>query len=159
MKEQNWPYLAGLIDGEGCITAWKYWLVWKLGDKRHFCNPYWQFSARVSITNTSLVLMKWLVSHYGGGFICKREATDKHKASFEWRPKGQKNMKLLLLAILPYLVIKREQAILLLEYIELGTNPDQRALIVEKLQILNRKGSVETDTLNGDEPKIQSELS
>lgn len=153
MKEQNWPYLAGLIDGEGCLSAWKYWNA-----NRTDCAPYSQYSCRVSITNTSLVLMKWLIQHFGGGFLCKREATDKHKASYEWRPKGQTNVKRLLLAIAPYLVIKKKQASLLLEFIELGHNPSRRNEIVDLLRTLNRKGTVETDTLNGDEPKIQSEL-
>ena len=104
--------------------------------------------------------MKWLIQHFGGGFLCKREATEKHKASYEWRPKGQANMKRLLLAIAPYLVIKKEQASLLLEFIGLETNPSRRNEIVDLLQALNRKGTVETDTLNGSlEPKIQPELS
>ena len=156
MKEQNWPYLAGLIDGEGCLSAWKYWNA-----KRTDCAPYHQFSCRVSITNTSLYLMKWLVEHFGGGFLCKRESTEKHKASYEWRPKGQANTKRLLLAITPYLVIKKDQAKLLLEFIELETNPLRRSEIVDELHSLNRKGTVETNMsgTSSQEVKIESELS
>jgi LAGLIDADG endonuclease len=155
MKAQNWPYLAGLIDGEGCFSAWKYW-----NDKRTNCAPYYQYSCRVNITNTNLELMKKLVQHFGGGFLCKREATEKHKASYEWRPKGKQNTKLLILAVLPYLLIKAEQAKLILEWLDLGYGSQQRREeIITRLNILNQKGSVETDTLNGDEPMIQSELS
>jgi hypothetical protein len=153
MKEQNWPYLAGLIDGEGCFSAWRYWNA-----NRTDCKPYWQYSCRATITNTNLQLMKWLVSHFGGDYRCPREATEKHKARFEWRPKGKANLKTLLLSVLPYLVIKREQAILLLEWIDLGYGQAERRLeIITKLNTLNQKGSVETDTLNGETPKIQSE--
>lgn len=150
MKEQNWSYLAGLIDGEGCFAVWKYW-----NTERN----YWQYSGRLTITNTNLNLMKWLVSHFGGGFLCKREATQDHKASWEWRPKGKANHSKIILAILPYLVIKHEQAQHLLSFFRLGYGEqEQREIIIQRMNLLNRKGSVETDTLNGDEPKIQSEL-
>lgn len=159
MKEHNWSYLAGLIDGEGCFSAWRYWNIWKSEHKTPFHNPYWQYSCRVTITNTNLQFMKWLVQHFGGQYRIAREATEKHKARLEWRPKGKANLKKLILATLPYLVIKREQARLLLEWVDLGYDAhDRRAEIVENLNILNQKGSVETDTLNGEEPMIQSEL-
>jgi len=154
MRSQNWPYLAGLVDGEGCLSAWKYWNA-----NRTDCKPYWQYSCRVGITNTNLDLMKRLVQHFGGGFLCKREATEKHKASYEWRPKGKRNMQLLLLGILPHLMVKAEQAKLLLEWIDLGYGTQlRRDEIINRLNILNRKGSVETDTPDGsNEPKIQPE--
>ena len=155
MKEHNWPYLAGLIDGEGCFSAWRYWNA-----GRTDCKPYWQYSCRANITNTNLQLMKWLVQHFGGDYRLAREATEKHKARLEWRPKGKANLKKMLLSVLPYLVIKREQATLLLEWVDLEYGCQERRLeIITKLNILNQKGTVETDTLNGSlEPKIQSEL-
>lgn len=155
MKEQNWPYLAGLIDGEGCLTAWRYWNA-----KRTNCKPYWQYSCRANITSTSFVLMKWLVQHFGGSFRIARDANEKHKARLEWRPKGRANLKRLLLSTLPYLVIKQEQAKLLLEWVELGYGThEQRAAIIIQLNVLNQKGTVETDTpSDSPESMIQSEL-
>jgi hypothetical protein len=103
--------------------------------------------------------MKWLIEHFGGVFYTKYQDNGRHKARCEWRPKGKKNTKLLLLAILPYLVIKKEQAKLLLEWVDLGYDThDRRAEIIELMKVLNQKGSVETETPNGDEPMIQSEL-
>ena len=104
--------------------------------------------------------MKWIVQHFGGEYRLAKEATAKHKARWEWRPKGKSNLKKMLLALLPYLVIKREQASLLLEWIDLAYGSQERRIaIIERINILNQKGSVETDTLNGsEEPKIQPEL-
>lgn len=154
MRNNIPSYLAGLIDGEGCFSAWKYW-----NDNRTDCQPYYQYSCRVTITNTSLALMKWLITNFGGSYRCAYPETKKHKARYEWRPRGNRNTKLLILAILPYLIIKKEQAELLLEFLELGYNPQQRDKIVQRLNVLNRKGPVETDTPDGsNEPKIQSEL-
>jgi hypothetical protein len=169
MKKHNWPYLAGLIDGEGCFSAWGYW-----NDSRTDCKPYWQYSCRANVTNTNLQLMKWLVKHFGGGYRLAREATAQHKARYEWRPKGKNNLKTLLLSTIPYLVAKKEQAKLLLEWVGLDYgSQERRTQIIKQLNILNQKGPVETDTLNGSPlenwvsypetytgtiPKIQSEL-
>lgn len=145
MKEKNLSYLAGLIDGEGCLSAWRYW-----NKNRTDCSPYFQYSCRLNITNTSLELMKQLIQYYGGGYRMTRPANGKHKARYEWRPKGKKNLELLLLGIIPHLLIKREQAELLLEWVRLGYDThDRRFEIIQRLNNLNRKGSVTTDTPSG----------
>lgn len=95
--------------------------------------------------------MKWLVSHFGGIYHTKKEATDKHATAYEWRPKGEGNTKRTLLAVLPYLVIKREQAILALKYIDLPQQaPREREAIYQRMRELNQKGpkTVETNTLS-----------
>ena|ERR1700675_1667322 len=155
MKIKNLSYLAGLIDGEGCLSAWRYW-----NDKRTDCNPYYQYSCRLNVTNTSLELMKQLIIHYGGSYRMTRPATTKHKARYEWRPKGKANLEKLLLGVIPHLLIKREQAELLLEWVRLGYDThDRRYEIIQRLNILNRKGTVETDTPSAsNEVMIQSEL-
>lgn len=145
ITSRKWSYLAGLIDGEGCFSAWKYWNA-----NRDDCTPYWQYSCRVSITNTSLTLMHKLVQNFGGSFLCKREATEKHKASYEWRPKGKNNTKSLILGVLPHLLVKMEQAKLLLEWVDLGYGQQQRRdEIISILNVLNQKGTVETDMPEG----------
>ena len=110
-------YLGGLVDGEGNICIWR--TEARAKDYKTSGIVYPSFNLRLHISNTSTTLMKWLVSNFGGAYHLKREATDRHAASYEWRPKGEGNTKRILLAILPYLVIKREQAILALKYIDL----------------------------------------
>jgi hypothetical protein len=108
--------------------------------------------------------MKWLISNFGGVYHCKVEATDKHKAAYEWRPKGENNTKRTLLAVLPYLVIKREQAILALKYIDLPRNcPKEREPLYQRMRELNHKGpsTVTTNTSSASDPsevKIESDL-
>lgn len=157
MKEK-WSYLAGLVDGEGCISISK--------QVNNYNNrgraDYVQYGFRISIANTSLRLMKWLMHTFGGVYYLKREATVKHSAAYEWRPKGRGNNEELLLGILPYLVIKREQAKVGLVYVRLPEQcPEKRDACYQQLRLLNQKGPLpETNTSDGSEsePKIESAL-
>lgn len=155
MKDTNWPYLAGLIDGEGCFSLGKYY------------NPLtinWQYNFRLCITNTDLTLMKWLIKHVGGRYYGKYAETDKHKARYEWRPSGKNNHEKIVLAILPYLVVKRQQAEIFLRFLRAArvtqeNQGNEKELLLREMRKLNRKGPVETDTQEGFfEPMIQSEL-
>ncbi len=154
-------YLGGLVDGEGNICIWR--TEARAKDYKVSGKTYGSFNLRLHIANTSLILMKWLVSNFGGSYHLKREATDKHATAYEWRPKGEGNTKRTLLAILPYLVIKREQAILALKYIELPrVSPEAREPLYQRMRELNQKGpkTVTTNTSSCTEnvQMIESEL-
>lgn len=144
-------YLGGLVDGEGNICIWR--TESRAHDFKESGKTYGSFNLRLHIANTSLVLMKWLISNFGGVYHCKKEATERHATVYEWRPKGEGNTKRTLLAILPYLVIKREQAILALKYIDLPQQaPQEREIIYQRMRQLNQKGpkTVTTNTSSED---------
>lgn len=105
--------------------------------------------------------MEWLVSNFGGVFYYTDLKHDGWKNRYNWRPTGLKNKDILLLGILPYLILKREQAILALSYIRLngrGTK-EQYVSLAERCSFLNQKGrSVETNTSDTSTVKIESEL-
>jgi hypothetical protein len=144
----KWSYLAGLIDGEGCISIahriQEGEKLTRIHKTKANTNPYKMFSLRISIANTYLPLMKWLIANFGGVYYQKREATDKHKAAYEWRPKGRNNVEKMLLGILPYMVIKREQTQIALDYVRMTLdgerNPDKREVLYLRAKALNQKG-------------------
>jgi hypothetical protein len=142
----KWSYLAGMIDGEGCISIWR--TKARAHDYESSGKTYGSFNLRIQVYNTSLELMKWLVANFGGVYHTRLHVKDEHKNSYSWRPKGENNTKKMLLGILPYLVIKTEQAKLALEYIALPRNcPDKREPLYQRIKLLNQKGkSVTTNT-------------
>jgi hypothetical protein len=151
----KWSYLAGLIDGEGCISIFhrvkEGEQLTRIHKTRANTHPYKMFAMRISITNTYLPLMKWLIANFGGVYYQKRESVNGHKASYEWRPKGRNNVEKMLLGILPYMVIKKEQTQIALDYIRMTIagerNPDKREQLYLRAKDLNRKGiSVTTNT-------------
>jgi hypothetical protein len=158
----KWSYLAAMIDGEGCIAIWR--TEARAHDFSVSGKTYGSFNMRITITNTNVDLMRWLVASFGGSYILKRDwskSDNPWKNSYEWRPKGENNTKQTLLGILPYLVIKREQAKLGLEYIALPRNcPAEREPIYIKMRQLNQKGkSVTTNTSSvSPETKRESDL-
>jgi hypothetical protein len=146
----KWPYLAAMLDAEGTICMY----VTAADSKQpNHC------SLQVVIYNTSIVLMKWFVTNFGGKFYTRTKQTGLIKSSKEqyaWHPSGSKNREKILLGVLPYLVVKKEQAKLALEFLRIGDqvkSPELRRELAAKCSRLNRgEESVTTNTLNSVTP-------
>jgi hypothetical protein len=159
LDKTKFAYLAGLIDGEGsfCIS-------------RVNTSFGYSFARCIVVANTDKKVMKWLVQNFGGRVkVFALRNPEKHKRRLQWLPNGTKNLENLVLGILPYLVIKREQAKVFLEFIreDRSMSPEllqariaRKDQLCDKMHELNRKGPVETDTQDDCEArsKIQSEL-
>lgn len=159
-------YVAAMMDGEGSFTISKSSpRLLKNGER------YWLFDCKVMISNTSLPLMKWITEHFGGSYRCSvTHISKKARANgqvslrpcFRWTVDGYKAQERFLLAILPYLVIKVEQAKTALEFVRMLNikDPSKRMQLHYKMVALNRGESPEANTPNGSEsePKIESDL-
>ena len=73
-SETDYPYLAGLVDSEGCFRIKK----WKPKNK-----PNHAYNITVEIGNTKLPIMPWLVHRFGGSVVFIKERGTK-KASATW---------------------------------------------------------------------------
>lgn len=165
--KQKWSYLAGILDGEGYIGA-----SINMQYDAEMKKRYRKSDLQVVIVNTSLLLMKWLIINFGGVYYTRKlsEQSMTWRDTYSWRPKGKTNKVTVLLGTLPYLLIKREQAKLGLEFLRLeGFCPDARIEVAERLYELNdskgprakyRRGvSVTTNTLDTSSGvKIESDL-
>lgn len=157
----DWAYLSGLFDGEGTFSIYPHKGISTSG------KPYDSTAIRIEISNTKIELVEWLIEHFGGQYYVAKRKNQNHNDEFSWRPKGRKNSETLLLGILPYLVIKRNQALVALEYVRLPHNngydeslAQKRKELMIKMQLLNKRGkSVETNTLNAEKSVMrESEL-
>lgn len=94
-------YLAGLVDGEGCIRL-------------HPSNKgkYRKYYPRLQVTNTYKPILDMLVDHYGGAIHTDSFGPRKPnwKVKHDWRISGDKARDLLN-QLLPYLIIKKDKAI------------------------------------------------
>ena len=148
----KYAYLAGIIDGEGCLTVG--------AGKKETCINY---NAIILVQNTSRKMIDWLQSKFGGQVYLSKKETEKTKAAWMWRITKKKDIEILLLAVLPYLIVKREQAKVLLNFVRLtpDMNSELRATYYRQLRQLNSRGiSVTTNTqdVGSDSLKIESEL-
>ncbi|MGB9179204.1 MAG: hypothetical protein WCB68_08145 [Pyrinomonadaceae bacterium] len=138
----NAAYLAGLVDGEGCITACHRRAY---GEKRER-NPSAIDGVRVAMCAPDLI--QWVRSTTGLGRIYHLPARKStHKDSWLWQP-GLRERARFLEAILPYLKLKGRQASLLIELAEIKAqsrrsrqnNLERQQEIVREIQVLNKRG-------------------
>lgn len=155
----KWSYLAGIIDGEGTIAINKHNAA-----SRGNSDLKQTYAVELTIVNTDIRLMKWIISNFGGQYYVRPSRNPKHKQSMAWRATGAANRTQILLGVLPYLIMKHEQATLALQYLELHYTKDNVAR--EKLYLrsrdLNAKGpSTVTTNMPSSleiEMKIESDL-
>ncbi len=91
-------YVAGLIDGEGCISIAKY-------------RQQRNFSVRVEIgmSSKAMLLLKWVQEVYGGAIRLTRKKSEKWDAAYTWGVYGQKGSAFLRV-IGPLLKLKQQNA-------------------------------------------------
>lgn len=170
MSKTDYAYLAGLFDGEGHITLTKSkpaeGALRKYVGKTHTTfRPArvasWQFCLNIGITNTDKRLINWLEEKFGGTHYTDKRHQQNWKSAYRWRLLGRSHQERVLLAILPYMVIKREQASLALDFIRMGDREDQKARLFfwERFMKLNGRGeSPTTNTPDTEIVKIESGL-
>lgn len=96
MRENERAYVAGLIDGEGCIHVEK-------------TKGTYRPRVTVGMSEVALPLLSSMKAEWGGTLYLLRPATDKWAAAWTWYLSGPK-AKAILLEIRPFLRLKREQA-------------------------------------------------
>jgi hypothetical protein len=143
----KWAYLAGCIDSDGCIGISRTILKTSAG------NDYFGYDLKTSVAGNKIKSMRWFVRYFGGEFRPKSKNSSKltDDPGFEWFVSGgYKKMEIFLLGVLPYLIIKREQASIALEFIRLNgkPNPSKRAELHAACIALNSGKSVTTNMLN-----------
>jgi hypothetical protein len=127
-------YLAGLIDGEGTISC----SVHK--NKKGFLALHKQ----LSIFNTNIVLMSWITSRFSGTVHSRiRSEKWKEEHQVKW---SATEASVILELVLPYLVIKREQAEIFIALHKTKSNSvsiethEYRQRLCDRIQELNKRG-------------------
>ena len=116
-KDADLAYLAGLIDGEGCIRVGK------------FKNSAGALRYRAScvIAMTDGRPLKWVKNNFGGGLYVDRKLRHRcSKVCHSWMINAQ-SAATILRQCLPFLKVKHRQARLLIEFAAtLRTNNERR---------------------------------
>ena len=141
MEETDWAYLAGIVDGEGCIDF--------RVDKGGHTTP------RLQVVTTDERLYVWLQKRLHGSVSKRPKYNLKWKQSWVWTRTGRSACDIVQ-TIRPYLVLKREQADVMADWMQ-RTNLKQNtggrwqmassdrqdglnAVAVTKIRDLNRRG-------------------
>jgi hypothetical protein len=131
-------YIAGLFDGEGCVSSSLVWVEGKY-------EKYPRIQVQLSITNQDIKCLEFVQEEFGGAI---RDKADKKSRCYVWSLTGKRPMKDFLVSLYPYFITKKEQAKEALDFIEtlrdqnLGCTPlgsevhDKRLRIHENLKKL-----------------------
>jgi len=134
-------YTAGMVDGEGHIGL---------------APTASSFLPILVVTNTDERIIDWLVHRFGGSIHHHERDNGVHKARHNWRLHG-KHATTLLEKLLPYLVLKHDQAQLAMSFYAPGISfhhgarrlPEQelerRKHLHSSLKALNKRGPTGTN--------------
>lgn len=112
MNNTDLAYIAGLIDGEGTIT---------INRHRNKSKRGWVYQPCVSISNTVPSLCMWVQSVTGMGNVNSKDYKNRNKRyrlPWVWQVFNMEEIVVLLTKLIPFLKLKREQALLLVRFCE-----------------------------------------
>lgn len=125
-------YLAGIIDGEGCISIAKC-------KQKEYRDKFF-YSLRIQVVNTNAEVIDWIGRIFGASITIKKHKNYTNIGYYAcWR--GSKAVDMLV-SVFPYLIIKKKQARVILKYWpkSKGINPKLRDKIHYKIKELNQNG-------------------
>lgn len=133
--EEQKAYISGLFDAEGCYSISK--TINKLG--------YTMYDPLIRVASTYKPTIQWIEDTLGGKIKAK---TPKNTTHYHWRFMNDTDAKLFLQELLPYIVIKKDEAEVLMEYYSLRgiQNPKLREILFQKMNVLKSR-PVTTNTL------------
>lgn len=97
-------WAAGFLDGEGCFLAWRKPHERRDGTVVDLWTP------RVSASQVVAAPLERIQAMFGGVVSERRARTVSGRRSFEWRLTGATPLCAALPVLIPYLMVKREQA-------------------------------------------------
>jgi len=107
LTDVEFAYMAGIIDGEGCLSIFKLGKDYKTRQRDYL-------AAKLTITNTSLVLLDWIVERFGGK-IGTRTKIKNRKTCYYWHAHGDR-LDFILEHCTPFLTEKKNRGEVLKEF-------------------------------------------
>ena len=121
--KDDYQYLAGILDAEGTVSLYE--------SKR-------SFDPKIQLANTDMRVFDFVLDRFGGSVSSARR---EHREQGNW-VLPTKFLENTLLAILPYMVTKHEQVLLLLEWFRnrKSLSDDETREVIKKFRVLNHRG-------------------
>jgi len=150
IKDTDWAYAAGFVDGEGCIAISRSFVPTKLR---------FYYGVQIVVSNRDRVVLDWMKNTWGGWIVSAASPLRGQKArqAWNWRTPTGQSARPFLKGIRPHLRVKLMQCDNALAMIELsgrsrrtlGRQPlpqawlDEQEALYWKQRELNHRGSDE----------------
>jgi hypothetical protein len=135
LRDRDLGYIAGMLDGEGCIS----FISTRRKGGYDYYYPY------VSIANIDLNMLKWIQTVTGFGKIRRLNTQPKKEwrqrvPTYTWQASSFAEMYRFLTDLLPALKVKKRQAELVLEFLEIQSQkPRAKAIRDPKTGLFIRR--------------------
>ena len=120
-------YLAGIIDGEGTIRIG--------GAKCNEKNRNTRYYASISVGMTDKAVIQLLVETFGSKMRIERVRIPNRKDVYRWGTSGNIAVPRIIEKLLPYLIIKKQQAELVLQFCIKGKKEEKSCRICKSKKI------------------------
>ncbi len=131
LSESERSYIAGILDGEGCI-------IFQRVRRAKHDDALVPYKVSVSICNTSRRMIEWINERIPARVYIDRTGNPQWRKRYNWMLCGMLRSRIFCHEIAPYLIIKREQAELMAAgWLHLSN--DERAELHQKMRDLKRQ--------------------
>ena len=160
MREIELAYAGGIVDGEGSIGIYPH--SGARGENR--THP--PLRAHVSVSQCDVRLPLWLKARFGGYINEWKPKKDYHRIPWIWQITGTKQCLPFLETLLPYLMLKRQQAEIAIAFCKQQVNirhlPQaekeieyaKRLVMVGRIKALNHRGPTPAETKRSGTEKL-----
>jgi len=100
IKDTDWAYAAGFVDGEGCIAVTRTFVA----SRERFT-----YSVAVVVVNRERGVLDWMREQWGGHVVAGSAAGGLSRPSWAWRSPSGTSAETFLVGIRPWLRIKGQQ--------------------------------------------------
>jgi len=147
-------YMAGLMDGEGSFSIVKTSAKSKSKKPEKFGKRNIRYHLHIKIANTSLAMLEWVTANFGGQISIKKKWKANWKKRYDWVMTSNSKMEKFSLNVLPYLIVKAEQAKIAIEFCRLHgqVNPQERIRLRNIMLGLNDSCQPHSDSLETNTP-------
>jgi hypothetical protein len=142
LKETDWAWLAGFIDGEGHLSIRRSYAENTNATRRTRTSDGWTwYSARVSVHNTHQVAIERAAAMMDGVATKRRKQAHNVLDIYSVEVSARLKVQEILQHIVPYMIVKRDMALLILDFVRLphGSGPLKQEMH-ERAVILSQAG-------------------
>ncbi|HET6444894.1 MAG TPA: hypothetical protein VFI27_09995 [candidate division Zixibacteria bacterium] len=131
LKETDWAWIAGMVDGEGCISL-----------QRGYTKQWVWYKPRLAVTNTDQAAMEFIAKALGANTRKRKPVRPHYRPIVDVEVGSRKTLLSILPKLIPYLRIKRRQAELLLRTVRLprGSSDEKCAVWMEFDRLITECG-------------------
>ena len=133
ISKYDLAYLAGFIDGEGCLAI----------NKRKHKNKFGEwtgYSAYLDLANVNLEVMEFIKNKFCiSSKIYENQGKGNRKMAYRLRMNKEEAQKIISM-IQEFLIVKKNQAKIFLDFCEDSKNVEKREILWEQMKKLNHRG-------------------